>query len=130
LSIECDELLFGGGASLKWLNKPWARSMLDPDAGRWVDWEYKMSDSRGRACHCRRLLKFGEIIEMSAGVAMDDRVEDELVAVERVWFWDEVDTMPVDDVDEEEVVKQAVDCCSASLTLFFFVGPIVAQIPK
>jgi len=26
---------------------------------------------------------------------MDDRVEDELVAVERVWFWDEVDTMPV-----------------------------------
>jgi len=83
--IECG-LLFGGGASLKWSNKPWARSMLDPDAGQLVDCEYKISDSRGRACHCRRLLKLGEIIDMSAGVAMEDMVEDELVTVKRVWF--------------------------------------------
>jgi len=55
--------------------------MLGPDAGRWVDCEYKISDSRGRACHCRRLLKLGEIIDMSAGVAMEDMVEDELLSV-------------------------------------------------
>ena len=60
---------------LKWSNKPWARSLLDPVAGKWVDCEYKISSSSGRACHCPRLLKFGDIIEMSAGVAIEEMVE-------------------------------------------------------